>query len=156
MTSSKHELDAPPWQRVDSTIMAMARAIRQAYELRMTKLELNLSQASLLAFVDEWGPRTQTQIAEGLGLGRAGTGSVVDALERRGLVERQPDARDRRVWRVAATQQGRDMVKPVLEIDQVLRRELRAGISREERQQLAQLLLRLQANLASVLDADEG
>jgi DNA-binding MarR family transcriptional regulator len=156
MTSSKHELDAPPWQRVDSTIMATARAIRQAYGRRLARLELNLSQACLLAFVHEWGPQTQTQLAEGLGLGRAATGSVVDALERRGLAERQPDARDRRVWRVAVTQQGRDLVKPILEIDQVLRRELRVGISREDRQLLAQLLLRLQSNLSSLLEADES
>jgi DNA-binding MarR family transcriptional regulator len=155
MTSSKHELDAPPWQRIDSTLMATARAIRLAYERRLARLELNLTQACLLAFVHDWGPQTQTQLAEGLGLGRAATGSLVDALERRGLVERQPDTRDRRVWRVAATQQGRDMAKPIMEIDQVLRRELRAGISREERQQLAQLLLRLQSNLASVLAGDE-
>jgi DNA-binding MarR family transcriptional regulator len=109
----------------------------------------------LLALVQDWGPQTQTQLADRLGLGRAATGSVVDVLERRGLVVRQRDSRDRRVWRVEATQQGRDVAKPIAEIDQVLRRELRSGISREERQQLAQLLLRLQSNLASVLAEDE-
>jgi MarR family transcriptional regulator for hemolysin len=155
MTSSKREPDAPAWQRVESTLMVTARAIRQAYDRRLARLELNLSQASLLAFVQDWGPQTQTQLADRLGLGRAATGSVVDVLERRGLVARQRDSRDRRVWRVEATQQGRDVAKPITEIDQVLRRELRAGISREERQQLAQLLLRLQSNLASVLAEDE-
>jgi len=131
--------------------MATARTIRLAYERRLAPLELNLSQASLLAFVHETGPLTQAQLAEALGLGRPATGSLIDSLERRGLVERQPDPRDRRAWRVAVTPAGQALVGPVVEVDRALRRELRSGIAREERQQLARVLLRLQANLVDVL-----
>ena len=59
MMASSHELDSPPWLRVESTIMATARAIRQAYDARFRDLGLNLSEASLLAFVAEAGPFTQ-------------------------------------------------------------------------------------------------
>lgn len=149
--TSGHELDAPPWLRVESTIMATARAIRQCYDQRFADLGLNLSEASLLAFVEESGPLTQTRLAQRLGLGRAATGSVIDALEKRGLVERQPDPDDRRVWLVTVTRTGKDLVDQVNASDQVLRSELRAGISRADRQQLAALLVRLQENLASVL-----
>ncbi len=151
MSRSTHELDAPPWQRVDSTLMATARAIREAYDTRFAALDLNLSQASVLAFLCNFGAHTQTQLAQRMNIGRAATGSVVDALERQGFVERQPDASDRRVWQVSATQSGKEMNKPINQIDEALRTQLRAGISREERQQLAQLLLRLQSNLAGAL-----
>ena len=150
--TSGHELDAPPWLRVESTIMATARAIRQCYDQRFADLGLNLSEASLLAFVEESGPLTQTRLAQRLGLGRAATGSVIDSLERRGLVERQPDPDDRRVWLVTVTRSGKDLVEQVNASDQVLRSELRAGISRADRQQLAALLVRLQENLAAALD----
>ena len=90
MTSSKHELDAPPWQRVESTLMATSRAIRDAYDARFAELDLNLTQASLLVFLHEAGPLHQSQLARRLGRGRAATGATVDGLERRGLVERQP------------------------------------------------------------------
>jgi DNA-binding MarR family transcriptional regulator len=146
-----HELDAPPWQRVESTLMATSRAIREAYDDRFAPLNLNLSQASLLAFVDESGPLRQTQLARRLGQGRAATGTIVDLLEKRGLVERLPDAADRRAWLVTITPQGKELVAPINEIDRVLRAELRLDISRSERQQLARLLLRLQSNLARVL-----
>lgn len=146
-----HELDAPPWLRVESTIMATARAIRAAYDLRLAAVELNLSEASLLAFVAEFDGLTQTRLAERLGLGRAATGSVIAALVRRGLVERRPDPCDRRVWLVEVTDAGRELSARVAEIDQVLRSELRCGISRRERQQLAELLVRLGNNLAGVL-----
>jgi DNA-binding MarR family transcriptional regulator len=156
VSAATHELDAPPWQRVESTLMSTARTIRLAYERRLAPLELNLSQASLLAFVHETAPLTQAQLADALGLGRPATGSVIDSLERRGLVERQPDPKDRRAWRVAVTSAGERLVGPIGEVDETLRRELRAGIPRAERQRLAQVLLRLQANLSDVLAERES
>lgn len=151
---ARHELDAPPWQRVESTLMATSQAVRRAYDRRFAEIELNLSQASLLAYVDEQGALSQTRLAAAMGLGRAQTGTLVDGLERRGLLERQPDANDRRVWLVATTRQGSALVRRVHEIDEVLRAELRAGISRAERQQLAQLLERLRANVGRVLTGE--
>ena len=150
----RHELDAPPWRRVESTLMATARAIRHAYDLRFEPLGLNLTQASLLAFLHESGPQSQTSLARRLGVGRAAIGSLIDGLEERGFVERQPEPSDRRVWLVACTPAGKDLAEPIRECDTVLRQQLRSGISREERQQLAELLLRLQANLARVLTED--
>ena len=52
---------------------------------------------------------------------------------------------------VAITASGRELVDKVTEIDAVLRAELRSGISRSERQQLAAVLVRLQRNLVSVI-----
>ena len=46
-----HELDAPPWLRVESTLMATARAIHDAYDHRLAPLDLSLNTASLLAYV---------------------------------------------------------------------------------------------------------
>ncbi len=151
MPGPKHELDAPPWQRVESTLMATARAIRDVYDASFAALDLNLTQASLLVFVQESGPLRQTQLARRLGLGRAATGTTVDLLERRGLVERQADPQDRRAWLVTITPAGKDLVEPINAIDREVRAELRHEISRAERQQLARLLLRLQGNVARIL-----
>ncbi len=156
MASPRHELDAPPWQRVESTLMATSRAIRLAYDAHYAEIGLNLTQASLLAFIDQSGPLRQTQLARRLGQGRPATGSTVDGLERRGLVERQPDPEDRRAWLVTITPAGKDLIGPIHEIDRRLREALRKDISRAERQQLAKLLLRLQGNLAQILSDAEG
>ncbi len=131
--------------------MATARAIRRAYEIRFSDLELNLSQASLLAFLYESGPITQSRLASRLGMGRAATGLVINALEERGFVERRSNPEDGRAWLIALRPEGVRVTEPIFEIDKVLRSELRSGISRPERQQLAGLLLRLQANIAGVL-----
>ena len=146
-----HELDAPPWLRVESTLMATARAIRRAYEIRLAPLDLNLTQASLLAFLYEAGPITQSRLASRLEMGRAAAGLVIDTLEERRLVERRASPDDRRAWIIALRPEGVLMTKPIFEIDVILRSELRAGISGPERQLLAELLVRLRSNLTSVL-----
>lgn len=149
---TNNELDASPWLRVESTLMSTARLIREAFDARLKPLDLNLTQASLLAYVAEFGATTQTRLAEQIGTRRAAMGSVVDGLERRGLVERQPDPDDRRVWRIDISDDGRALAKQIVEVDEVLRGELRHGIGREERQALSWVLTRLQQNLQSAIN----
>ncbi|MGI9590328.1 MAG: MarR family winged helix-turn-helix transcriptional regulator, partial [Myxococcota bacterium] len=109
----RHELDAPPWQRVESTLMATSRAIRDAYDARYAALDLNLTQASLLVFLHQSGPQRQTRLAQRLGLGRAATGATVDLLEGRGLVERQDEPADRRARRVTPPPPRKEMIEPI-------------------------------------------
>jgi MarR family transcriptional regulator, transcriptional regulator for hemolysin len=142
-----HELDAPPWLRVESTLMATANAIRSAYDVRLADLGLTLSLASLVAYVADYGPVNQTRVAEHLGQGRAVTGTQIDRLETLGFVERLPDSNDRRVWLVAITDSGLSLAESIGAVDRVLRAELRTGISRADRQTLAATLVRLQQNL---------
>lgn len=127
--------------------MATARAVRDAYDTRFASLGLNLTQASMLAYVREFGPVTQTKIADHLRLGRAAIGATIDRLQERGLLERAADAEDRRVWRVSLSPEGVELTDRIAAIDEVLRGELREGISRPERQALADVLTRLQHNL---------
>lgn len=150
---TNNELDAPPWLRVESTLMATARLLREAFDARLDCLDLNLTQASLIGYVAEFGATTQTHLADRLGIGRASIGTVVDRLQRMGLVERQPDPSDRRVWRVEITDTGREIAARIAEVDEVLRAELRHGIGREERQALSWVLTRLQHNLTSAIEA---
>jgi MarR family transcriptional regulator, transcriptional regulator for hemolysin len=146
-----HELDAPPWLRVETTLMATARLVRDAYDRRLAPLDLSLTQALVLAYVSDFGPVTQTKIADHLGQGRAATGVTVDGLQDRRLVKRRPDPDDRRVWLIDMTATGRVLVGEITSVDEKLRTELRAGISRAERQALARVLTRLRANLVGVV-----
>ncbi len=148
---TNNELDASPWMRVESTLMATARLIREAFDARLEALDLNLTQASLLAYVTEFGATTQTQLADRLGIGRAAIGSVIDRLQQRGLVARHPNPDDRRVWLIDVTDGGRDMARRIAAVDEQLRGELRHGIGREERQALSWVLTRLQQNLQSAI-----
>jgi len=148
---TNNELDAPPWQRVESTLMSTARLIREAFDARLEPLDLNLTQASLIAYVAEFGATTQTRLADRLDIGRAASGSVIDQLQSRGFVARHPEPADRRVWLVDVTDEGRAMAQRIAAVDERLREELRSGIGREERQALSWVLTRLQHNLQSAI-----
>jgi MarR family transcriptional regulator for hemolysin len=152
MASAESDVGAPPRQTMESLLMASSRGLRRAYDNRLAGLGLKISEAYLLAHVHKQGPMTQTQLAEGLGLGRAATGVLVDGLERKGLVERRPAPGDRRVWLVATTAAAAPVVDEINSIDSALRDRLWTGISRTDRRQLSDTLRRLQDNLAAVLN----
>jgi DNA-binding MarR family transcriptional regulator len=158
--TSKHELDAPPWLRVESTLMSAARGIRRAYDKRLEGLDLNLSEAILLAFVDSVAQPSsslsQVDLAKQMGVGRAAMGSVIDTLESRGWVERLPNPQDRRVWLIAITKAGKQVAKEIAKIDERLRTELREGITRKERRELTRLLNRLRENISLVISTEEN
>jgi MarR family transcriptional regulator, transcriptional regulator for hemolysin len=151
-----HELDTPPWRRLDGTIMATARAIRKAYDKALSDLSLTLPEASLLAYIAESDPQTQTQLADRLGIGKAALGARIDRLEQMDAIQRRPHPTDRRVWLVHLTENGSDYVAGINDIDRRLREELRRGISRQERQQLTRTLTRLQLNIDAFKSKQSG
>jgi DNA-binding MarR family transcriptional regulator len=152
MASAERDIGAPPRQTMESLLMVTSRALRRAYDNRLAGVGLKLSEAYLLGHVHTHGPMSQTQLAERLGIGRAATGALIDALQRKGLVERSADAGDRRVWLVASTARAAPVVEEALAIDRALRQQLWTGVGRAERRALSETLLRLQGNLAALLD----
>ncbi|MCU1393352.1 MAG: putative MarR family transcriptional regulator [Ilumatobacteraceae bacterium] len=132
--------------------MSTARAVREAFDACFAPLGLNLTQASVIAYVDQFGPNTQTKIADHLRLGRPFIGSCLDRLQERALIERLATD-DRRVWQICLSSEGTAMARRITAIDEVLRAELRSGISREERHALASVMTRLQANLARAVES---
>ena len=152
MIDNPHELEAPPWRRVESTLLATSRALRRAYDSRLAPVGLNQSEASIVALVDEEGKLSQTEVARRIGMRRAAAGALVDKLEGLGLIVRVPSPSDRRVWHLVVTPEARETIVQIKAIDAQLRRELRAGIPRDERRALAATLEQLRANLARVTD----
>ena len=151
MTAVEQVRNAPSWRRVEIALIHTARRLRSAFDHRLTELDLNLNQASLLAFVNDFGGTNQTELAEMVGVGRASCGTMIDQLEGRGLVERRPDPDDRRVWLVAITPEGTALVEQFYAVDEEFRKDIRRDISRDERQQLASLLERLGTNVDAIL-----
>ena len=156
-----HELDAPPWTRVEGTLMSTARAVRRVYDRCLAELGVNLTEASILAHLGDSHPLTQIQLARRIGTSRARVGVHIDALQAKGAVERRAEPSDRRVWMVSLTPFGQELWTQTIEVDRSVRRYLRAGTTKGEREQLDSLLARIQRNVEaipptpSVQDIDE-
>jgi DNA-binding MarR family transcriptional regulator len=92
--------------------------------------------------------RSQAELARTTGRDRPGVTRLVDTLERRGLVVREPSPEDRRRYRVVLTPEGRSLhhlLFPV--VDDVMARAL-AGIPEAERQAARRILRRIRENLS--------
>jgi DNA-binding MarR family transcriptional regulator len=108
-----------------------------------------------LAVLDGAGqPLSPTAIAERLIVTTASVTSLLDTLERRGLIERQPDPTDRRRLLIVITQDGKAIVDQFLPEVVALQTAALATLTEAQRRQLVELLATVGASLTT-LDADE-
>jgi DNA-binding MarR family transcriptional regulator len=73
--------------------------------------EISLTSASTLSTLSSTGPLRLTDLAAAEGIAQPSMTTLVTGLERSGLVERRPDANDRRVVLVALTEAGQDYLR---------------------------------------------
>ena len=100
----------------------------------------------LMRFVDSSQGQSQQALAERLGVPPSRMVALVDHLEDAGLVERRPEPEDRRVRGLHLTRKGRGALERAAKIAIDYETRLCAGIDREEREQLIDLLQKLQAS----------
>jgi DNA-binding MarR family transcriptional regulator len=129
---------------------------RFVYHARKAGLPLNPSAASLLSQVWHEPGISQAGVANLLDMETISIVRLVDSLERAGLLERRPHARDRRVWTLWLTQAGKDTMDEVKRINDTVRREALSGIAKGEHEQLLDTLLMLRTNLAQAAEADQS
>jgi DNA-binding MarR family transcriptional regulator len=95
-------------------------------------------------------PLSPTTIAERLLVTTASTTSLLDTLERRGLLTRLPDPDDRRRLLVSLTEQGRQIVDEFLPEVVTLQTAVMAGLSDAERKRLLRSLAAVREAIAAV------
>jgi DNA-binding MarR family transcriptional regulator len=86
---------------------------------------LSLVHLNVLVVLQAEGPLPMRGLAEAMDVSQASATGIVDRMEERNLVERQRDVDDRRVVRVAITDEGRRLVE---------------GIAAERREHLSRIL----------------
>lgn len=87
----------------------VAQAVQHLVRRRAEETHLSTAQVQALLFLRTSRPSAHTigGVAKGIGLAYPTTSAMVDALERKGLVERQPLASDRRSVALRLTPQGK-------------------------------------------------
>lgn len=88
-------------------------------------------------------------LAEQAGVTRATVTGLLDGLEREALIERRPDASDRRALRIRLTRRGKRVAKEVFDQHGRWIAGLFGNLSAPERAQLAALLDKVAANLST-------
>ena len=98
-------------------------------------------ELAVLTVLASGEPASQQQAAQRLGVDRTTMVALVDVLEDKGLVQRQPHAEDRRRNVVELTAQGRDRLQQAGEAAQEAELRFLAPLSRKDAQRLKAALL---------------
>jgi DNA-binding MarR family transcriptional regulator len=110
----------------------------------------------LMRFVAAAEGQSQQALAERLAVPASRMVALVDHLEEAGLVERRPDREDRRVRGLHLTRKGRGVLERAGKIAIDYETRLCAGINREEREVLIDLLQKLQAGQTALRGVHPG
>lgn len=110
----------------------------------------------LMRFVAAADGRPQHELAERLAIPPSRMVALVDRLEEAGFIERRPDPEDRRVRGLYLTRKGRGVLERAGKVAIEYETRLCAGINREEREQLIDLLQKLQAGQTELRGVHPG
>jgi DNA-binding MarR family transcriptional regulator len=127
---------------------------RKHFDRRAVKFGLTRAQWRATKMLHHRPGMRQNELAEALEMEPIAVGRVIDRLQAAGFVERRPDPRDRRAWRLYATPQANEVIDDMEQLARELRRESTEGIDYDELKHALDVIERIKANLQA-LDAAE-
>jgi DNA-binding MarR family transcriptional regulator len=93
-------------QEISQMVLAVSRRLQEGFGRHADRYDLTPSQAKVLVALGRERDLPMRMLAERLGFDPSNLTAPVDELERRGLVERVPHPRDRRVRTLRPTAEG--------------------------------------------------
>lgn len=118
--------------------------IHRLLDRRMTAVGASLARTKLLLYLeDQVGEARAADIAEFFGLAPRTVTDALDALERDGMVRREPDPYDRRVKRLSITEAGRAATAATEPLRLAMMGQIFGVLDTSEREQLQGLLAKL-------------
>jgi DNA-binding MarR family transcriptional regulator len=107
----------------------------------LDELDVSITQMKALHALSDCGCEISVKdLADRLGLSLPGASRTIDALLRRGWLERREDEHDRRMKRVGITDGGRDVVRRIEDARLMGLEQYTASLTPEQRSRLATAL----------------
>jgi DNA-binding MarR family transcriptional regulator len=127
-------------------ILRLARASAWRLGRSLADSGLRWAEFAVLHHLEAQGPVSQRDLARALRIQPSNIVGLLDDLERRGLLTRAPDPRDRRRHRVQLTAKGLRAVTLAREATQRAEADVLAPLDTDERREFHNLLVRLTAH----------
>jgi DNA-binding MarR family transcriptional regulator len=127
-------------EQLGERYLAVHHRMFRAVNDGMSGCGLSMARTKVLTRLHEQGPTRQSVLASDFGLSPHSITDIVDALERLGLVERRPDATDRRAKLVAITAAGESCLGVANATRERLLKQIFGALSEEDRATFLRLL----------------
>jgi DNA-binding MarR family transcriptional regulator len=151
MKADERETLGRGWRHsLDFDIPLVGTLIHNVYNRAFRELGVTRSQAVALVFLAEYGPMSQSDLAQRIALGKAATGSLIRRMEEAGLLTRSADPSDGRNRLVALDAAGAELIDGFSVIGHEIGERLRDGITPAERRLVADVLERMRNNLEAL------
>ncbi len=128
----------------------VARLMRVEADKRAARLHgLTRAQWVILIRLDRQPGLSQKELAEILEVEPITVARLVDRLEARGMVERRPDPRDRRIWRLHLLPPSQPVLEDIAVERQIALEKIGEGVAPETIAVMTTALQQMKANLSA-------
>ncbi len=131
----------------------VARLLRVDADKRARLHGMTRAQWAILIRVDRQPGLSQKELSELLEVEPITVARLIDRLEARGMVERRPDPRDRRIWRLHLLRPARDVLHEIDDQRADMTRMVTAGIDEDSIEIMTEALVRMKATLTQEVHA---
>lgn len=121
--------------------------MRKELDVRLSKFNLTTSQFEILGYLAQSGGLEQQKLQHHSGITSATLTGILDKLEARSYISRQPSHTDGRANVVMLTKQGNEVFAQLVDLIHEFENEMLKGFSQAERDLLGQWLQRVAKNL---------
>lgn len=125
----------------------VARLLRVDADKRARQHGMTRAQWGILFWLERQPGISQKELSEILEVEPITVARLVDRLEGRGMVERRPDPRDRRIWRLHLLPPARDVLHEIDRERADMTRILTRGMDEEALETMTDALLHMKATL---------
>ena len=125
----------------------VARLLRVDADKRARTHDMTRAQWGILIWLEREPGISQKELSELLEVEPITVARLVDRLETRGLVERRPDPRDRRIWRLHLRPPAHGVLREIDRHRADIIRRLTDGIDEDSLETFTETLLRMKAKL---------
>lgn len=135
--------DDPQDQALPELFWSVARSLRHSSRQTLAPWDLSPSHSRALGELLRHGAMRLSQLSDHLHIAPRSTTEVIDALQERGLVERQADPLDRRATLVMLTEHGKEIGDAIRSARMAEAEQIFGTLSETERKQLNRILRKL-------------
>lgn len=128
----------------------VSRLMRRRFDARAREIGLTRAQWRVMGQLRRREGINQAALAEILEIEPMTLGRHIDRLVEKNFVERRPDPKDRRAWRLFLKPEAQPVLDKLRTISTVNRKEVLQGIPVQEAEALIDTLLRIKGNLTAL------
>jgi DNA-binding MarR family transcriptional regulator len=125
----------------------VARLLRVEADKRARQHGMTRAQWAIIIWLERQPGISQKELSEILEVEPITVARLIDRLEARGMVERRPDPRDRRIWRLHLLGPARDVLHEIDQHRAEITRIVTAGIDETSIEIMTEALMRMKATL---------